>query len=173
MKPNEIKSYASVIREMIRHENEVTNHRFTWFLVIQGVLLTAAASFWDKHWAPFFAVAILGIVTTISTFYSLRLSGQARSHLRDKYNAKLDLYPEEKKEEFPPIAGDIPGSKGWPWANPWILIPWVVVGTWILLLVFQWTIRPFDPEDAQQSGCTFHAAIGATVSCDVGNNGNK
>src|SRR5438045_4503552 len=33
--------YATVIREMIRHENEVTNHRIMWLLVVQGLIANA------------------------------------------------------------------------------------------------------------------------------------
>jgi hypothetical protein len=33
--------YPTVIREMIRHGNDVTNHRITWLLVGQGFLANA------------------------------------------------------------------------------------------------------------------------------------
>jgi len=33
--------YATVIRELIRHENDVTNHRIMWLLVVQGLLVNA------------------------------------------------------------------------------------------------------------------------------------
>ena len=33
--------YATVIRELIRHENDVTNHRIMWLLIVQGLLLNA------------------------------------------------------------------------------------------------------------------------------------
>ena len=35
-----IQQYTTVIREMIRHENDVTNHRIMWLLVGQGLRLT-------------------------------------------------------------------------------------------------------------------------------------
>ena len=30
--------YTTVIREMIRHENDVTNHRIMWLLIGQGLM---------------------------------------------------------------------------------------------------------------------------------------
>ncbi len=33
--------YPTVIREMIRHENDVTNHRIMWLLVGQGFIANA------------------------------------------------------------------------------------------------------------------------------------
>lgn len=33
--------YASVIRDLIKHENEVTNHRIMWLLIVQGLLVNA------------------------------------------------------------------------------------------------------------------------------------
>ena len=36
--------YTTVIREMIRHENDVTNHRIMWLLIVQGPTANAAVS---------------------------------------------------------------------------------------------------------------------------------
>ncbi|HXJ73931.1 MAG TPA: hypothetical protein VNM37_13815, partial [Candidatus Dormibacteraeota bacterium] len=33
--------YTTVIREMIRHENDVTNHRIMWLLIGQGLIANA------------------------------------------------------------------------------------------------------------------------------------
>jgi hypothetical protein len=43
---NEVRQeqYATVIREMIRHENEVTNHGIIWLLIGQGFLANAFVS---------------------------------------------------------------------------------------------------------------------------------
>ena len=49
--------YASVIRELIRHENDVTNHRIMWLLVFQGLITNAYVNAlrWliqDQHLRP-------------------------------------------------------------------------------------------------------------------------
>ena len=36
--------YPTVIREMIRHENDLTNHRIMWLLVGQGFIANAYVS---------------------------------------------------------------------------------------------------------------------------------
>ena len=36
--------YATVIREKIRHENDVTNHRIMWLLIGQGLIANAYVS---------------------------------------------------------------------------------------------------------------------------------
>jgi len=33
--------YAIIVREMIRHENDLVNHRLTWFCQVQGLLFAA------------------------------------------------------------------------------------------------------------------------------------
>lgn len=40
----ELRQYATVIREMIRHENDVTNHRIMWLLIAQGLIANAYVS---------------------------------------------------------------------------------------------------------------------------------
>jgi hypothetical protein len=36
--------YTTVIREMIRHENDVSNHRIMWLLIGQGLIANAYVS---------------------------------------------------------------------------------------------------------------------------------
>jgi hypothetical protein len=42
--------YATVIRELIRHQNDVTNHRIMWFLVVQGLLINAYVKRDEEAW---------------------------------------------------------------------------------------------------------------------------
>jgi len=126
--------YAAVIRELIQHENTITNHRLMWMLIVEGILFAGAASFWKIHWAPFVIIAGLGIVTAVSVYHALWLSGRARGHLRKLYEEKMEGHP-ELIQEIPPVVGDIPGLVTLPWANPWNLIPWAIVVAWILLVI--------------------------------------
>jgi hypothetical protein len=41
----EPRQYPTVIREMIRRENDVTNHRIMWLLIVQGLIANAALGF--------------------------------------------------------------------------------------------------------------------------------
>ncbi len=131
---DKIREYASVIRELIQHENIITNHRLTWMLILEGILFAGAASFWKIHWAPLVVIASLGILTAVSVYHALWLSRRARNHLRQLYQHKLELHP-ELRQEIPPVVGDIPGLVTLSWANPWRLIPWAIVVGWILLVI--------------------------------------
>ena len=131
-----ISQYTSVLREMIRHEDVVTNNRLTWMLVSQGVLFAATAAFWKIHLAPLIVIAIMGIGTAVSVFYSLLLSRLARKHLRDLYNKKIGD-DENMKKKIPPVAGDAPNAWRAPWLNPGMFIPWWAVFAWVMLLVIR------------------------------------
>lgn len=40
-------SYTTVLRDMIKHENELTNHRIMWLLIGQGFIANAYVS--EQH----------------------------------------------------------------------------------------------------------------------------
>ena len=131
----ELADYASVIRSMIRHENELTNNRLTWMLVLQGFLFVASASFIKIYWLPFVAIATLGILTCVSVYYACWLSGQARGHLRWLWNQKIGENA-ELANKIPPVAGDTPVSFRTPIRlHPWILLPWAIGICWMLILI--------------------------------------
>jgi hypothetical protein len=55
--------YPTVIREMIRHEHDVTNHRIMWLLVGQGFVINAYVS---SKVAPTHAVlSVVGILVSL------------------------------------------------------------------------------------------------------------
>ena len=58
-----------VTRQLIQHENDLINHRLTWFITLQGLLLAALAFAWDKNDAKglVFVFCGLGILAAIST----------------------------------------------------------------------------------------------------------
>lgn len=73
--------YPTVIRELIRHENDVTNHRTMWLLVSQGFLVNAyVIGKADRGAAN--TIAVAGILVTLSAFIMLYRSYQARGYLR-------------------------------------------------------------------------------------------
>lgn len=72
----------SVIREMIRHEDDVTNHRVMWLLVGQGFLANAFVSIKTASVPMYLALSLGGIFVTLSAFAMLYSSYQARGYLR-------------------------------------------------------------------------------------------
>jgi hypothetical protein len=70
--------YTTVIREMIRHENDVTNHRIMWLLIGQGFIANAYVSAEREGASTNFMLPLVGILVTLSAFVMLYNSYQAR-----------------------------------------------------------------------------------------------
>src|SRR5512134_2093295 len=93
--------YTTVIREMIRHENDVTNHRIMWLLIGQGLIANAYVSAGSAREDFVSILALVGILVTLSAFVILYKSYQARGYL-DFLGAaaKRGTLPEEKLPLF-------------------------------------------------------------------------
>jgi hypothetical protein len=113
--------YATVIREMIRHENDVTNHRIMWLLIGQGLIANAAVSAGREHRELVFLMAGVGILVTMSAFVILYKSYQARGYLQFLGNeARQGTL---RAEDLPLLGWPAKRVKGWRqkvWARPWI-----------------------------------------------------
>lgn len=133
--------YASTMRVMVRHENDVSNHRTTWLMVTQGILFTAvSAVIKEVPWAAA-AIAVIGILITISIGHSLKNSYESRKYLKDLWRRRVEDR-EYKSDEILPLDGGYPGNNAITWLLPGNFIPKVVIAAWFLLLVYlvcQWT----------------------------------
>jgi len=136
--------YATVIRELIRHENDVTNHRIMWLLVMQGLLVNAYVGVREDPEAAN-GIAVAGILVTLSAFVMLYKSYQARGYLHF-------LGTEAKRGK---LQEEYLGLDGWPkkrikhwrrnvWICPWLertgdllepylSLPFIIVSAWIFL----------------------------------------
>ena len=112
--------YPTVIREMIRHENDVTNHRIMWLLIGQGLIANAAVSAGHENTEIVLMMAVVGMLVAVSAFLILYKSYQARGYL---------LYLGIEAKQGTLGAEDLP-LRGWPpkrvkgwrqkvWASPW------------------------------------------------------
>jgi hypothetical protein len=141
--------YATVIRELIRHENDVTNHRLMWLLVVQGLLVNAYVGVREDPEAAN-GIAVAGILVTLSAFVMLYKSYQARGYLHF-------LGMEAKRGK---LQEECLGLDGWPnkrikhwqrnvWICPWfqragdllepyLSLPILIVSTWTFLLLQRW-----------------------------------
>jgi amino acid transporter len=142
--------YPSVIREMFRHENDVTNHRIMWLLIVQGLIANAAVTAGRESGESASALAAVGILVTLSAFVILYKSYQARGYLQF-------LGGEAKqgtlREQDLPLFG-WPGKRirGWRkkvWPCPWIgkdsdllepffFLPTLLISAWLFVLLRQW-----------------------------------
>jgi hypothetical protein len=142
--------YPSVIREMFRHENDVTNHRIMWLLIVQGLIANAAVTAGRGSLETASALATVGILVTLSTFVILYKSYQARGYLHFLGNqAKQGTLPEQ---DLPLFGWPSTRIKGWRkkvWRCPWIgdasellepffFLPTLLVLAWLFVLLRQW-----------------------------------
>lgn len=142
--------YTTVIREMIRHENDVTNHRIMWLLIVQGLIANAYVNAGKAAGEIVYALAPVGILVTLSAFVILYKSYQARGYL-------LFLGEQAKKgtlqEQNLPLAGWPPRRiRGWRqkvWICPWLgkvsdllepywFLPTLLILAWLFVLMRHW-----------------------------------
>ena len=75
--------YAMVIREMIRHENDVTSHRVTWLLIGQGFIANAYVS-GRKEGALDDSILLLGGILVALSVGLVRLARPSLTHHLDE-----------------------------------------------------------------------------------------
>jgi hypothetical protein len=112
--------YPTVIREMIRHENDVTNHRIMWLLIVQGLLVNAHVAVRPQR-ADQSILAVLGILVTLSTFVLLYKSYHARGYLMFLgRRAKHGVLTEQQLPMVGWPKARIPGWRQGDWICPWL-----------------------------------------------------
>lgn len=118
----EPEKYPSVIREMLRHENDVTNHRIMWLLIGQGLIANAYVGGGREIWTVSFGLSAVGILMTLSTFIILYKSYHARGYLEFLGNeAKRGVL---REQEVPLLGWPRRRLRGWrtgAWSCPWLL----------------------------------------------------
>jgi len=139
--------YPMVIREMIRHENDVTNHRIMWLLIGEGFIANAYVAAKVASVSTFSLLSVVGTLIALSAFAMLYRSYQARGYLQFLGGqAKQGML----QEEHLPLVG-WPGKriKGWwrdswicPWFRkirdlfePWLLLPYIFTSMWMMVVL--------------------------------------
>src|SRR4051812_15007582 len=101
-----------IMRQMIRHENELMNHRMTWLLTAEGLFFAALAFMWkepDTRYLVYIICAVGGIVAA-SAFVILREASLAIERL---YKLWCDKF--KKSESDIGVTGR--------WHTPRLLVP--------------------------------------------------
>jgi hypothetical protein len=139
--------YPTVIREMIRHENDVTNHRIMWLLIGQGFIGNAYVSALSKDTRLVFVLSLLGILVALSAFLMLYKSYLARGYLLFLgHQAKQGKLQEEN---LPLMGWPKKRIKDWwrdvwvcPWIaqtgdamEPWLILPYFFMCIWLTILM--------------------------------------
>ena len=126
--------YPMVIREMIRHENDVTNHRIMWLLVGQGFIANAYVSARNAAMTTYILLSIAGALVSLSAFLMLYQSYQARGYLQFLgLQAKQGML---QAKDLPLVGWPRTRVKNWwrsVWMHAWISRPRDLVEPWLLL----------------------------------------
>lgn len=142
--------YPTVIREMIRHENDVTNHRIMWLLIGQGLIANAYVGAGSGREDFVSVLAPVGILVSLSAFVILYKSYQARGYLNFLGEAaKQGTLPEEKLPLFGWPAKRIKGWRKNVWLCPWLgrtsdllepyfFLPSLLILAWLFVLLQHW-----------------------------------
>lgn len=139
--------YTTVIREMIRHEDDVTNHRIMWLLIGQGLIANAYVGAGNQKGDMVEILAIVGILVTLSTFVILYKSYRARGYLEflgDR--AKSGTLQEEDLPMFGWPGKRIRGWRRGKWLCPWLrqsgdllepymFLPSLLILAWLFVLL--------------------------------------
>ena len=142
--------FTSVIREMIRHENDVTNHRIMWLLIGQGLIANAFVSSGSDRRGVVLTLAPVGILVTLSAFVILYKSYQARGYLH--FLGQLAKAGTLREENLPLSGWPPTRIKGWrrgmwpcPWLGktsdllePYMFLPALLIVAWLFLLIHRW-----------------------------------
>jgi len=139
--------FPTVIREMIRHENDVTNHRIMWLLVGEGFIANAYVMVKNEGNYTLSLLIVVGILIALSAFVMLYQSYQARGYLLFLGLQAKDGTLQEK--HLPLMGWPRNRIKGWwrsvwlcPWIRrigdllePWLLLPYLFITLWMSSLL--------------------------------------
>lgn len=145
--------YATVIRELIRHENDVTNHRIMWLLIVQGLLVNAYVGVRQDPQAAA-GLEVAGILVSLSAFVMLYKSYHARGYLH--FLASLAKRGVLQEESLAIDGWPKRRIKGWRrtlwicrWLQqpgdllePYLFLPSLIVSGWTFLLLRRWVLLP-------------------------------
>ncbi len=128
-------THAAIIRDMIRHEDRQIDARITWFCAVQGLLMAALAFAWGKSGVLIVILAPLGVLISVSTYFSVRAALLAIVAQRNWWDEHCD--PEYAG---PDVIGRRPDARSIPWLRPYVILPWGFALAWVGLFV----LRLFD-----------------------------
>lgn len=119
---------AELSREMIRHENEIMNHRLMWFLTAEGLLLTALGFSFSKENAE-----VAKNFIPVLSFVGIIL-GASVSIVLDSASAAIVRWAPPHFKKNP--SGDVIGYRGLPLFGllaPWRIYPPMFIIAWYII----------------------------------------
>lgn len=119
-----------IVRQMIRHEDNLTNHRISWLNTIQGLLFAALGFAWDKEVYLVYLLCWLGVVVAITSGVALHCSREAGERLYKGFRRnKQELW-------YPDVVGYWDESWYIRYGSPWLVLPILFLITWVGIFIF-------------------------------------
>jgi hypothetical protein len=128
-------AYAEVLRAMIKNENDYTNHRTTWLLVAEGLLVNAVANVAKDNPLGAIALAVIGILAAMSYGHALQNSMDSRQYLKRLWKKRIAARGYDI-EDVLPVHGGYPGNKAISWLLPDKFVPRVAICAWAIFIVY-------------------------------------
>jgi len=130
----EMEKYSDEIRNLIKHENELVNHRLGWLMTAQALLYTALSLIWKSGFNEVLVIGLVGILSSLTFGYSLKFSDKAIGRLLSIYREQLKN-KSKKEENYAPVIGY--EGKTTLIFLPWNFMPWLLVAAWVSLIALR------------------------------------
>jgi len=118
-----------VIRELLHQENDVMNHRMTWFLTLQGFLFAALTFGWEQSQALITVFGLVGIMSCFSVGTLLRHAVLAMKHLQELASELNEPIAGRTHRENTAIVHFI---------LPWHFLPILLSTAWLSLIIVKY-----------------------------------
>ena len=127
--------YAEVLRAMIKSESEYTNHRTTWLLVAQGLLVASATNLLKEYPVAAIGLAVVGALVALSYGHALKNNIDARQYLKRLWEKRIKARGYDI-EDVLPVHGGYPGNRAISWLLPDKFVPRVAFWAWVLFVIY-------------------------------------
>lgn len=131
--------WSEIIRELIRHEDQLRNHRMDWFLRSEGFFFAALAFAWDKPNADSIVtlLAFVGIGFAWMSADGLELSRKAKAQAREWWDTNVRPHYRGPDVVAYRSAEDLRSS--FPWLRAWRYgFPVLFTVAWAGVLAVRW-----------------------------------
>jgi hypothetical protein len=132
--------YAEVLRSMIKSESEYTNHRTTWLLVAEGLLVAGVTNLLKEYPGPAIGLAIVGVLVALSYGHALQNNIDSRQYLKRLWNKRMKAHGYDI-EDVLPVHGGYPHNRAKGWLLPDKFVPRLVICGWIAFIVYVYVTR--------------------------------
>lgn len=123
-----MKEKDEVLRELIKNENEMINHRMNWFLTLQGFMFAAISFAWEKNTELCLVFSLVGALSALSVGLLLRSGVKEVKCLEEEGRELSNPVIGRKFEETPKVIHSF---------LPWQFLPILMVSAWSLILIIK------------------------------------